>query len=110
MSAKVYDGKGRFRGKIISFRCSEEENALLNAAVKLSGLTKQDYIIGKVTNREIVVQPNPRVYKALKDKLGEMLAELKRIESGGEVDGDLIELIGLINTTLGGTKGGNKWQ
>lgn len=106
MSAKVYDGKGRFRGKIISFRCSEEENALLNAAVKLSGLTKQDYIISKVTNREVVVQPNPRVYKALKDKLGEVLTELKRIENGSNVDGDLIELIGLINTTLDGTKGG----
>lgn len=106
MSAKVYDGQGRFRGKIVSFRCSEEENELLNAAVKLSGLTKQDYIINKVTNREIVVQPNPRVYKALKDTLAEVLAELKRIDSGGEVDGDLLEIIRLINITLGGAKGG----
>ncbi len=105
MSAKEYDSKGRFRGKIVSFRCSEEENALLNAAVKLSGLTKQDYIINKVTNREIVVQPNPRVYKALKDKLAEVLAELKRIDCGGEVDGDLIEVIRLINITLDGAKG-----
>lgn len=105
MSAKVYDGKGRFRGKIVSFRCSEEENELLNAAVKLSGLTKQDYIINKVTNREIVVQPNPRVYKALKDTLSEVLAELKRIDCGGGVDGDLLEIIRLINITLGGTKG-----
>ncbi len=53
MSAKIYDGKGRFRGKIVSFRCSEEENELLNAAVKLSELTKQDYIINKVTNRHL---------------------------------------------------------
>lgn len=106
MSAKVYDGKGRFRGKIVSFRCSEEENELLNAAVKLSGLTKQDYIINKVTNREVVVQPNPRVYKALKDTLDEVLAELKRIDSGSDVDGDLLEIIRLINITLGGTKGG----
>lgn len=105
MSAKVYDGKGRFRGKIVSFRCSEEENELLNAAVKLSGLTKQDYIIGKGTNREVVVQPNPRVYKALKDTLGEVLAELKRIDSGGDVDGDLLEIIRLINITLYGVKG-----
>lgn len=105
MSAKVYDGKGRFRGKIVSFRCSSEENALLNAAVKLSGLTKQDYIINKVTNCEIVVQPNPRVYKALKDTLSEVLAELKRIDSGGGVDGDLLEIIRLINITLGGAKG-----
>lgn len=106
MSAKVYDGKGRFRGKIVSFRCSEEENELLNAAVKLSGLTKQDYIIGKVTNREVVVQPNPRVYKALKDTLAEVLAELNRIDSGGGVDGDLLEIIRLINIILGGAKGG----
>lgn len=105
MSAKVYDGKGRFRGKIVSFRCSEEENEMLNAAVKLSGLTKQDYIINKVTNREVVVQPNPRVYKALKDTLAEVLAELKRIDSGSDVDGDLLEIIRLINITLSGAKG-----
>lgn len=105
MSAKVYDGKGRFRGKIVSFRCSEEENEMLNAAVKLSGLTKQEYIINKITNREVVVQPNPRVYKALKDTLGELLAELKRIDSGGDVDGDLLEIIRLINITLYGVKG-----
>lgn len=105
MSAKVYDGKGRFRSKIVSFRCSEEENALLDAAVKLSGLTKQGYIISKVTNREVIVQPNTRVYKALKDKLGEVLTELKRIENGGNVDDDLIDLIRLINVTLYGTSG-----
>ena len=43
MSAKSLDHKGRFRGKIVSFRCSEEENTALDTAVQLSGLTKQDY-------------------------------------------------------------------
>ncbi len=105
MSAKNLDNKGRFRGKIVSFRCSEEESALLDAAVKLSGFTKQDYIISKVTNHEVVVQPNTRVYKALKDKLEEVLAELRRIESGGAVDSDLLEVIRLISTTLGDMKG-----
>lgn len=105
MSAKNLDNKGRFRGKIVSFRCSENENALLDATVKLSGLTKQDYIISKVTNREVIVQPNPRVYKALKDKLKEVLAELKRIESDSAVDGDLLEVIRLITSTLYGMKG-----
>lgn len=108
MSAKNLDNKGRFRGKIVSFRCSEEENALLDAAVKLSGLSKQDYIISKITNREVVVQPNTRVYKALKDKLGEVLAELKRIENGGKLDEDLLETIRLINITLYGMKGENE--
>lgn len=105
MSAKKLDPKGRFRGKIVSFRCSEEENVSLDVAVKLSGLTKQDYIISKVLNRDIIVQPNPRVYKALKDQLAAVLAELKKSE-GGEIDGELLETIRLINTTLFGIKGG----
>lgn len=52
-----------------------------------------------------MVQPNPRVYKALKDTLGEVLEELKRIDTGGDVDGDLLEIIRLINITLYGVKG-----
>ncbi len=105
MSAKVLDPKGRFRGKIVSFRCSEDENAALDVAVKLSGLTKQDYIISRVTNRDIIVQPNPRVYKALKDQLAAVLAELKKNE-GGEIGGDLLETIQLIAKTLDVIKGG----
>lgn len=101
MSTKVYDSKGRFRGKIVSFRCSEKENVLLDAAVKLSGLSKQDYIINKVTNCEIVVQPNPRVYKALKVQIENVLAELKTKEPSDE----LLEIIRLINQTIYGMKG-----
>ena len=65
MSAKSLDPKGRFRGKIVSFRCSEEKNAALVVAVQLSGLTKQDYIISRVLNRDIIVQANPRVYNGV---------------------------------------------
>ena len=106
MSAKNLDQRARLRNKIVALRMSPGENEMLNAAVAISGLTKQDYIINKLLDRTVTVQPNPRVFKALKDKLGEVLAELKRIESGGTADGDLIELIRLINTTLNGTNGG----
>lgn len=105
MSAKVLDPKGRYRRKMVSFRCSEEENAALDVAVKLSGMTKQDYIISRVTNRDIIVQPNPRVYKALKDQLAAVLAELKKNE-GGKISGDLLDIIQLITKTLDGIKGG----
>ena len=105
MSAKVLDTKGRFRGKIVSFRCSEEENAALDVAVQLSGLTKQDYIISRVLQRDIVVQPNPRVYKALKDRLELVLAELKKSEEAA-TNSDLLETINLIALTLNGIKGG----
>ena len=105
MSAKVLDTKGRFRGKIVSFRCSEEENAALDVAVQLSGLTKQDYIISRVLNRDIIVQPNPRVYKALKDRLELVLTELKKNEEAA-TNSDLLETINLITVTLNGIKGG----
>ncbi len=65
MSAKNLDKKGRLRGKIISFRMSEEEAGLLDTKVLLSGLTKQDYIIKRLTDKNIVVVGNPKVYKAL---------------------------------------------
>lgn len=107
MSAKSLDHKGRFRGKIVSFRCSEEENAALDTAVQLSGLTKQDYIIYRVLGREIIVQPNPRVYKALKDKLAMVLNELRKNESTTE-NSDLLDTINLITATLGGIKGGEE--
>ncbi len=102
MSAKNLDSKGRFRSKTVAFRISPEENRQLETAVKLSGLTKQDYIIKRLLNRDIVVQGNPRVYKALRDELAAVLTELKRLGSG--VDDELLETIRLINTTLYGMK------
>ncbi len=102
MSAKNLDSKGRFRSKTVAFRISPEENRQLETAVKLSGLTKQDYITKKLLNRDIVVQGNPRVYKALRDELATVLTELKRLGSG--IDDELLETIRLINTTLYGMK------
>jgi len=104
MSAKNLDNKGRFRSRTIGFRVSPEEDAQINVAVSLSGLTKQDYITNRLLCRDIVVQGNPRVYKALKDQLAKVLDELKRIENGAEVDEDLLATINLITVTLDGMK------
>ena len=105
MSAKNLDSKGRFRARTIGFRVSPEEDKLINSAVALSGMTKQDYIVKRLLCRDVVVQGNPRVYKALKNQLAEVLAELKRIENGANIDTELLETIRLINTKLYGLKG-----
>ena len=76
MSAKNLDSKGRFRAKTIGFRVSPEEDQLINSAVALSGLTKQDYIVKRLLCRDVVVQGNPRVHKAPKNQLSEALGEL----------------------------------
>ena len=105
MSAKNVDKYNRFRSITVGFRVSPEEFDELNRAVALSGLPKQEYCYRKCMNRDIVVQGNPRVYKQLKINLEMMLSELKRIESGAEIDTELLETIRLINTTLYGLKG-----
>jgi uncharacterized protein (DUF1778 family) len=105
MSAKNLDSKGRFRSKTIGFRVSPEEDELVNSAVALSGLTKQDYIVKRLLNREIVVQANPKVYKALKNQLAEVLTELQRIENGSVIDDELLAIIRLIADILGKMKG-----
>ena len=104
MSLKVYDSQRRWRNKTVSFRVSPEEDAQLEMAVALSGLTKQDYIIHRLQSRDVVVHGNPRVYKALRNQLDSVLVELKRIAVGGEVDADLLETVNLIAITMGGLK------
>ena len=108
MSAKNLDKHDRFRCVTVGFRVSPEEHETINLIVALSGLTKQEYCYRKCTDREIVVEGNPRVYKALKLELAAVLDELKRIESGGNVSGDLLEVIDQINKTLYGLKEGSE--
>ena len=96
MSAKNLDNHNRWRNKTVAFRVSPEENEQLEIAVRLSGLTKQDYITRRLLNRDIVVQGNPRVYKALRDQLAAVLGELRRMEAGDGVNGELLETINLI--------------
>ncbi|MBQ3481555.1 MAG: hypothetical protein IJH48_04345 [Oscillospiraceae bacterium] len=104
MSAKNRDEHGRFRNITVGFRVSPEENEQINTAVALSGLPKQEYCYRKCLNRDIVVQGNPRVYKALRDQLASVLDELKRIETAGELRDELLENIELIARILDGLK------
>ena len=104
MSAKNLARHNRWRSKTVAFRVSPEEDAQIETAVQLSGLTKQDYITRRLLCREIVVQGNPRGYKALRNELNSVLEELKRIEAGQSIDGELLETIRLISTTLDGMR------
>ena len=105
MSLKNRDEHNRWRNKTVAFRVSPEEWEQIERYVQLSGLTKQDYITRRLTHREVTVQGNPRVYKALRDNLADVLTELKRIEAGGEVNDELFDLIELIADIIGGLKG-----
>ena len=75
---KALDRQGRWRSKTVAFRVSPEENNQIEIKVRLSGLTKQDYIVSRLTDREIRVVGNPRVYKALKNQMADIYEELQR--------------------------------
>ena len=104
MSAKNMDKHNRWRNRTVAFRVSDEENAQIDLAVKLTGLTKQDYITRRLLCKDVVVQGNPRVYKALRDQFAAVLDELRRIEAGEGVNDELIDTINLIASIMDGMK------
>ena len=104
MSEKLLDYKGRWRHRTVAFRVSEEEAQLIDREVTLSGLTKQDYITRRLLNRDVVVQGNPRVYKALRNQMDEMLSELRRIETYSSDHDELMYTIQMIASIMEGMK------
>jgi len=108
MSLKILDHKNRWRNKTVAFRVSPEEDEQIETAVRLSGLSKQDYIIRRLQDKEIVVVGNPRVYKALRNQLATVFEELQRISVGEQIDDELMDTIQLIAQTLDGLKNGQK--
>ena len=104
MSAKNLDNHNRWRNKTVAFRVSPEEDAQIETFVKLSGLTKQDYIIRRLAEKDVVVQGNPRVYKALRNQFTAVLDELQRIEAGVCLDDELLDTINLIARIMDGMK------
>ena len=104
MSTKNLDNHNRWRSRTVAFRVSEEEAQQLDVAVKLSGLTKQDYITTRLLNRDIVVQGNPRVYKALREQFGAVLQELRRIDAGNAASDELLDTIQMIARIMDGMK------
>ena len=105
MMKKSVDAKGRTRNKNIGFRVSEEEAQQINELVTLSGLKKQEYIMSRLLEREIVVSPNPRVYMALRGKLEAVYRELQRIETCGQLSDEFIEMMNVITGMLSYMKG-----
>lgn len=104
MSAKNLDRHNRWRSKTVAFRVSPEEWEHFEKIVALSGLTKQDYLIERTLQRDIIVQGNPRVYKALKNQMQDIYGELRRISNCGAVSDEILDTLNLIAVTLGGMK------
>ena len=96
MSAKNRDKHGRWRARTIAFRVSDAENRSIDEMVALCGLTKQDYILTRALERDVVVYGNPKVFKALKNKMDEIITQLNRIANSSELNdefGDSLQTV-----------------
>ena len=109
MSLKNRDNHNRWRNKTVAFRVSAEEDLQLETFVRITGLTKQDYITRRLLCKDVVVQGNPRVYKALRDQLAAVLDELRRIKTGGSVSDELLDVIEMIAAIMDGMKEENAY-
>ena len=56
MSMKNHDNHNQWRNITVAFRVSPAEDAQIETAVRLSGLTKQNYITRRFLCRDVVVQ------------------------------------------------------
>ena len=99
---KSLDAKGRWRNRNVGFRVSEEEAKILDNLVELSGLAKQDYILRRLLNREVVVQGNPKVFKALKNQMTQIYEELKRLESVSDDNEELLIVVEMVAKIMKG--------
>ena len=104
MSAKNFDNHNRWRNKTVAFRVSAEEDLQLETYVSMSGLTKQDYITRRLLCKDVVVQGNPRVFKALRNQFNAVLEELRHIEAGAGVDDELMDTIQMMAAIMDGMK------
>lgn len=100
MTEKKTDKKGRFRNKIVAVRVSEAESEMINRMVSISGMSKQDYIINKLTNRDIVVEGSIRSFNGIKTQLAYINEELERIGKINEEHEEVFELLKIITEIL----------
>ena len=100
MSKKNYDNHNRWRNKTVAFRVSAEEDLHLEALVKLTGLTKQDYITKRLLARDVVVVPSSRVQRALQREAVRIFRELRRIRDAGDIGPELQARIDIFARTF----------
>ena len=108
MSEKSRDNHNRWRSLTIAFRVSPEENEQINRMVRMSGLTKQEYLTANMLHHNIIVKSGPRVYKGLREEMKLLAAELERLSGGDAIDDELQTLIRTALEIFAGLYGGTE--
>ena len=90
------ENSARKRSKTMAFRCTPEEHKLICEMAAWSGMSRQDYIIAKLTDTQVEVRPSVSVQKALRGSMAELSKEVRLAASYGELSESLQQRIELV--------------
>ena len=97
MSKKARDGQGRWRSMTIGVRVSPGENEEINTLATLAGMTKQDYAITRMLNREVIVYGNPKVYKALRKQMEDLILVISKLKCVQDISPETIHVLEVVS-------------
>lgn len=97
--------ENRERPITIAFRVSKEMNETINLLVAASGMTKQDYIVSKLLDKEITVKPCPSMHAAFRKELREVCRQLNRLRKGENPSEHLLETCDVLAEVIMGLRG-----
>lgn len=90
------ENSARKRSKTMAFRCTPEEHKLICEMAAWSGMSRQDYIIAKLTDTQVEVKPSVSVQKALRGSMAELANEVHIAASYGELSDSLQQRLELV--------------
>ena len=79
------ENSARKRSKTMAFLCTPEEHKLICEMAAWSGMSRQGYIIAKLTDTQVEVRPSVSVQKALRGSMAELAKEVRLAASYGEL-------------------------
>lgn len=100
MSQKSLDNRGRWRNKTIAFHVSPAEWNEIHERADLSGMSLQNYLIRSTIYQQIVFVGSKKNLNCIQDKMDVIIQELKRIQTAGEADEELLTPLWLIMEIL----------
>ena len=96
------ENSARKRSKTMAFRCTPEEYELIANMASWSGMSRQDYIMARLTGTEITVRPSSRVQRALRDSMKGLAERLLAVCDADELDADLQRQLALVMEIFNG--------
>lgn len=96
------ENSARKRSKTMAFRCTPEEYELIANMAAWSGMSRQDYIMARLTGTEITVRPSSRTQRALRDSMKELAERLLAVCDADELDAGLQKQLALVMEIFSG--------